>query len=356
MLLLDAALRISAATMLLITAIIALRDARHLLQGKLAAALCVSLAAMLINTMPAEMDLPIAIKRIVQILHLPNVMFLWLFGLSLFEDDFKLKPVHWGVLIASPAILLIMQFTHDLGWSRALNATIIASRILQFGVLIHLLWTAISGRKDDLVENRRRTRLWFILGVSVSALLVITAETSHYAISGLNYDPDWLSTLRTAMIWPMIFFGTIWFLNMRPEHLLFEPAAKQDLRKPSIDPKDATTYKRLKEVMEAGQAFTEQGLTIGALAEKIAVPEHQLRALINQGLGFRNFAAFLNSYRISYAKKKLSDPEQARLPILTIAMDAGYNSLAPFNRAFKALEGITPSEFRLKTIATPDQS
>ena len=37
---------------------------------------------------------------------------------------------------------------------------------------------------------------------------------------------------------------------------------------------------------------------------------------------------------------------QAEVPVLTIAMDAGFQSLNPFNRAFKAETGLTPTEYR----------
>ena len=32
--------------------------------------------------------------------------------------------------------------------------------------------------------------------------------------------------------------------------------------------------------------------------------------------------------------------------MLTIAMDAGFQSIGPFNRAFKAATNLTPTEFR----------
>ena len=38
--------------------------------------------------------------------------------------------------------------------------------------------------------------------------------------------------------------------------------------------------------------------------------------------------------------------EAAPVPILTIALDAGFQSLGPFNRAFKVQTGMTPTEFR----------
>jgi len=355
MLLLDTILRISAATMLCLTAVFALKDARHLLQAKIAAALCISLSAMLIRTMPEAMGSPPWLDEVSWLLHLPNTVLIWWFGLSLYEDDFKLAFIHWVALFATIGLLLFMVLADNNGWDTANYVCVILNRVVGFSILGHLFWTAIAGRKNDLVETRRRTRLWFVAGTALTALIVISAETAHFLASGNSSDPDWLSTMRTAIVWPMIFFGTLWFLSMKPEQLLFETVQPASLRKPEIDPKDAATHRKLLEVMENG-AYTEAGLTIGTLAEKISVPEHQLRALINQGLGFRNFAAFLNSYRISFAKRLLTDPEKARLPILSIAMDAGYNSLATFNRAFKAIDGRTPTEFRKTSWANSDQS
>jgi AraC-like DNA-binding protein len=43
------------------------------------------------------------------------------------------------------------------------------------------------------------------------------------------------------------------------------------------------------------------------------------------------------------------------VPILTIALDAGFQSLGPFNRAFKAQTGMTPSEFRRQQLARNDR-
>jgi AraC-like DNA-binding protein len=83
------------------------------------------------------------------------------------------------------------------------------------------------------------------------------------------------------------------------------------------------------------------------------MPEYRLRGLINDGLGHRNFNAFLNRYRLDDAKAALADPHQAEVPVLTIALDAGFQSLAPFNRAFKADTGLTPTEFRRRAAAGP---
>lgn len=356
MLILDAALRFSAITLLLLVALLSFRDARNLLQGRIAIALCLSLSAMLINTLVPSMygDFPDWVIHTIWFIHIPNIVLLWLFGLSLYEDEFQLRPLHWAVFAGIFAALLINQLSLNRGWDELASAGYILNRCISFGVLIHLMWTAVSGRKDDLVERRRRTRWWFTLGIAITALLVISGETAQFVNAPLSQDPAWMSTLRVATIWPMVLFGAVWFLSIQPENFRFEQVTQPENTKPSINPKDRATYDKLTNVMESG-AFKEQGLTIRALSDQIAVPEHQLRALINQGLGHRNFSSFLNRYRLDYAKGVLSDPEKARLPVLTIAMDAGFNSLAPFNRAFKSEEGVTPSAYRAEHLSDPEK-
>ena len=44
------------------------------------------------------------------------------------------------------------------------------------------------------------------------------------------------------------------------------------------------------------------------------------------------------------------------MPVLTIALDAGFSSLGPFNRAFKAETGATPSEYRRLNLGKGDDS
>jgi AraC-like DNA-binding protein len=102
----------------------------------------------------------------------------------------------------------------------------------------------------------------------------------------------------------------------------------------------------LMRLMGDERIYRHDNVTIGTLATKLAIPEYRLRRLINQRLGYRNFNVFLNEHRIAEAKAALADPSQAEVPVITIAMDAGFQSLGPFNRAFKAITGVTPTEYR----------
>ncbi len=88
------------------------------------------------------------------------------------------------------------------------------------------------------------------------------------------------------------------------------------------------------------------------LAGRLGIPEYRLRRLINRRLGHRNFSSFVNGYRLAEARAALADPSQAEVPILTIALDTGFQSLAPFNRAFKVTAGMTPSAYRRQCLSS----
>lgn len=356
MILLDASFRFAGITILLLVAFFALRDARHLLQGRLAAAMCICLSGMLINTLPDWYDAPFAVEAIAWILHIPNIVLLWLFALSLFQDDFEMRRLHWAILGAAFLLLPGIQASIELEFQAGIFFFVVVNRLMGFLLLAHLLWTAWSGWRDDLIEARRRTRFWFILGLGVTALIIVSGEAIHYGLTFDNDDPAWFTTARTILAMPMILVGAFWFLKMLPETLLFEKTTRPAAVSAKVDPKDQATHTRLVTAMTDEKLYREHGLGIGDLAAKLNVPEHQLRALINKGLGYRNFAAFLNQYRLADAKTALADPERARIPILTIAMDAGYASLATFNRAFKSEEGMTPSQYRSEALAKAAQS
>ena len=60
----------------------------------------------------------------------------------------------------------------------------------------------------------------------------------------------------------------------------------------------------------------------------------------------QNFYNYINSHRIRYAEGLLKDPEQKDENILMIAFHSGFQSKTSFNKAFKSLNNMTPSEFR----------
>ncbi len=351
MLWLDAFFRIGSITLLLLGSILAIRDRlcwRPTIFILLAA---IGVAASLVAYAPDISRPPLAILWPAYVLEALCIGFVWWFGLALFRDDFELKWPHWVVALISFSLRLphnIADLTGAYVYPPILN--LICEGVV-IGMMVHLTYTVLREGGDDLVATRRVTRSYFIVALIISVLFTTFASQGW-----LPLPEAYTYIMKSAAVFPLALWFTLWLSRLDLESLSFEaetePAPSVDL----IDPRDKDLLAQLIASMEVEKIYREPGLTIRDLAEHLDTPEHRLRSLINQGLGHRNFSAFLNSYRIDAVKEEFSDPEKLRIPVLTLAMDAGYNSLAPFNRAFRAIEGMTPTAYRQKLLQEEPRS
>jgi AraC-like DNA-binding protein len=163
--------------------------------------------------------------------------------------------------------------------------------------------------------------------------------------------PGWWRLINSAALLLLTVIVAFSVFGWRDAALLMPPARQAPaMAAPEAD--DSRLLARLASEMTSERLYRQDGLTITAVAARLGVPEYRLRRAINQGLGARNFNAYLNRFRIDETKAALADPGQREVPVLTIALDAGFGSLAPFNRAFRAEAGCTPTEFRAKSLAS----
>lgn len=63
-----------------------------------------------------------------------------------------------------------------------------------------------------------------------------------------------------------------------------------------------------------------------------------------------NFFDFINSHRITEAKKRLISSQYKHLSIEGIAFDVGFKTKTSFNTAFNKFVGTTPSKFRARQL------
>jgi AraC-like DNA-binding protein len=101
---------------------------------------------------------------------------------------------------------------------------------------------------------------------------------------------------------------------------------------------------RLLALMETDAPWREPELTLADLAHRMRLAPALLSKVINAGTG-QNFNDFVNTYRVAEAARRLRDPAFKHYTLLAVALEAGFNSKSTFNRVFKKLNGLTPSEF-----------
>ena len=91
-------------------------------------------------------------------------------------------------------------------------------------------------------------------------------------------------------------------------------------------------------------SYTNPNLNLDDIANQLNISSNYLSQIIN-GRNIR-FNDYLNTERIEKVKLMLKDQAFSNYTIMSIGLEAGFNSNASFYRAFKKATGISPSDYR----------
>lgn len=306
---------------------------------------CISVAAFALNSAGPRECLVSAARIPVWFMAIGGTAYLWMFAVVLFED----WPLDWRLLI--PAVVMTaVGVAGAVIPPPTVGGVWVVHNLLEVMLVAHVALVVWRSWRGDLVEARRTLRGPFMLVVVGYSVILSGFEI----VEVFAVLPAWLGLLQAGSLLAMAGFGAATFLQPRDD--LFQPPARQPAADSVIPPQDRPALDRLTALMDGDEVWRREGLTVGQLAADVGLPEHRLRRLINGGLGFRNFADFLNARRIEAAKAALAAPANARLPVSSLAFDLGYASLGPFNRAFKDATGKTPTEWRAEALASSPTS
>jgi len=340
----DIALRGATVALLLVLAASLFRGFGTVLAGRLAAAFALGSAAHAVTASIGATSQVAAVHAPVIGLSTGNVVVFWLFTRALFDETFRLRWWHALIWVA----VAVFSFVNCMWLAPAsgVRPSIIAINLLALGFIVLAVAQTITSWSADLVEHRRRVRVFI---VSAAALYGGLNAVLQISLSGSG-PAEIANTVNSAALAAVVAAISIAMMRVDGADLFPVPPEVQahtgDAAVTEPSAADQKLIGALMQLMGDERIYRHDNVTIGTLATKLAIPEYRLRRLINQRLGYRNFNVFLNNHRIEEAKAALADPTQAEVPVITIAMDAGFQSLGPFNRAFKAATGVTPTEYR----------
>jgi AraC-like DNA-binding protein len=349
--LLDAALRGTVLGLLALLAAAFLRERAALPVSRIAVLMAAGLAVQVVSSAPLfEAHVPALWQAPLIGISVGNAVVFWVFAQALFDDEFVPRPWHaglWAAVVMVTGLNCVVV---------AGSASVLAPALLAVQRAVPLVFAVLAATaaaahwRSDLVESRRRLRAWIVVtGVGYAlALLAARLASPHGRITGLTAIADMAALL-------FIVGGVAWRMLRVIESELFADAAPRSVApaRPAAPPHpgDDRLADTLQRVMATERPYLAEGFTVARLAQRLAVPEYRLRRLIHERLRHRNFNAYVNGFRLEDARAALADPARRETPVLAIALDAGFQSIGPFNRAFKAATGLTPTEFRRQSLA-----
>ncbi len=108
--------------------------------------------------------------------------------------------------------------------------------------------------------------------------------------------------------------------------------------------KYAELYKRVETFFNAGYGFKSPQYTVEKLAADLkSNPRYVSKAIkLNTGM---NFKSFINHHRIQVVKLMLNAGDHKRYTLSHIYSSVGFVNQSTFNRVFKEVERVTPSQY-----------
>lgn len=229
-------------------------------------------------------------------------------------------------------------------------------------MLVYNIWAVriLNAYNKGLVHtrsfiNKKETSYWLkqliiayslILGYGVFYYSILVSG----AIYAFNLNVDFFIAFSVSLSIHLIAIKTFLSPETTIAYQTHNANANQDTRKyqsSSLKEADLAYYEReLIRIMETDKPYLNNQLRLTELAEFIQLSTHQLSQVINQQLS-KSFFDFVNEYRVMEAKRLLREKNREQDKLLSIAYDAGFNSKAAFNRAFKKHAQISPSKFRM---------
>lgn len=204
-------------------------------------------------------------------------------------------------------------------------------------ILVLAFWEGIRGWSDGLSTNERRLRMMYlsVYGMCVFAGTIWQAQPESSAFF------DQLEVLLQSISANVIVIISWIAVQYRWTHPLTRPE-----RVVETGDEDQLIARAVERQMRDERAYLIPDLKVATLARRLREPDYKISRAITRILGARNFNQYVNALRIEHAKAMLAGEAGRTRSILSVALDSGFASIGPFNRAFKASEDMTPRQYR----------
>jgi AraC-like DNA-binding protein len=226
-----------------------------------------------------------------------------------------------GTLRACPALF---QWLY---WLNSISGSIAMLALWGHKDLFGILWREKGGRE----------KYWVVLALVLANITVIAVNSlrSTGALAGDKAD-----AVLTALGLGFGYLAATTMLRVYSPPVVLNAVSR--LARQELTPEEQALAAQVKSLMELDKLYHEPSFSRAGLAREMKISESALSRVINAAFG-KSFPRLLSEYRVEDAKRMLKNPE---IPIQVIAFEVGFNSLASFNRVFREVTGLTPSQYR----------
>lgn len=256
----------------------------------------------------------------------------------------------------APIILNYLHSSYHLFLNRGYHWFHYSAELLESAAIISILIYAwITYKKvvryqkslEDQVSNTESLDLqWVIRSIQVlvvSFVIILCFMAVSSAMLGKESMSEW-DEVRSGIL--LIYASMLYWMSIhgyRQAQMIELPRYEEESE---TEHGPSTILVELESLVKEKKLYRHSEFSLSDLSNESGITGRRISNVLNNELG-KNYFQFINEYRVEEVKSQLLDPKYGHLTVLSLALDAGFNSKASFNRVFKRYTGQTPKEFKL---------
>lgn len=267
------------------------------------------------------------------LVHFLPILFIEIVGFFYFFPALSLKKIGYNQLFETQHLMFTLNNNYIFGLFRVFQPL---TYIILGGFIVNSFC-----RSPKYLATPKPTRI-FILALYFQKIIIMfwflfgfigfnldLYKFSYISITGFSISALLLTTY--IMLNPDLFLQII-----KPNS-----STKKTGTNTSILPELASKLNRL---MDENKWYLDANYSLTNLSADTDITANTIREIITAE-GYKNFSAYINSFRIAHAEQLISNGYLDTYSIESLCKDSGFQSEATFYRVFKKIHDRTPKEF-----------
>ncbi|HNW26957.1 MAG TPA: AraC family transcriptional regulator [Spirochaetota bacterium] len=267
---------------------------------------------------------------------------------------FNAAVTAWMIRALTAAVIVLLIFiSRRLGDVRMTYVMVSASMIIVNASVVAIDVIGVNATGYDLplgslfviIFSSTLIRFPFWISLGVIVVMMLTQVAGLALFTGLGISNVLRNVLFFSFIIIMLLFSN-YSTDADSRRIFLLNMLRKKYDRSGLKESNAEEYAvMLNGFMRDKKPYLDPELRIEDVARALQIKRHHLTQIINEKYN-KNFFMYVNEFRIRDAQKMMADEKYRDTTVLRIAYDTGFNSKATFNRMFKAVTGMTPTEYR----------
>lgn len=200
------------------------------------------------------------------------------------------------------------------------------------------LWRVRDLFRDLSFRRNGRERYWLIISLIVLNIMLLVVNLLFVYE---KIQPSSVEMIRNIIGISFIYIVSTSLFRIYPQ----SGAVKLDIspeEKSPLSDEELKIALKIENLLYLDKVYQESNYKRADLARELSISESYLSKIVNHYFE-KSVPQLLNTYRVEDSKYLL---KETSMEVSAISEEAGFNSIATFNRVFKELSGYSPSNFR----------